>query len=177
MRTISTHKHIVIDTEQYAGNFEREMVAYITGLTGECGVGENTQKMAEAELTDDDKKWFDANVHGVSDDHGCNRPAFIVPTPGWGNDGKGNHAKVKEGKEEYPAYLSVGFRVSDWPEIFVLHTIMRRAQKFCEEFTTISRFVEGSKPLTFTRIRFVTEETTEKTIKEFEGKDHVDAKS
>lgn len=29
----------VIDTEQYAGDFERQMTAYLTGIVGECGVG------------------------------------------------------------------------------------------------------------------------------------------
>ncbi|KKK83825.1 hypothetical protein LCGC14_2789530, partial [marine sediment metagenome] len=29
----------IIDTDSYAGNFEREMCAYITGRVGECGVG------------------------------------------------------------------------------------------------------------------------------------------
>ena len=30
MRQVQTHKYVVIDTDTYAGNFEREMVAYIT---------------------------------------------------------------------------------------------------------------------------------------------------
>jgi hypothetical protein len=31
----------IIDTEQYAGNFEREMCAYCTGILGDCEVGED----------------------------------------------------------------------------------------------------------------------------------------
>jgi hypothetical protein len=38
----------VVDTEEYAGNFEREMCAYATGMTGECGVGyEGAKQYAE----------------------------------------------------------------------------------------------------------------------------------
>ena len=29
----------VIDTDKYAGNFEREMCAFMTGIIGECGIG------------------------------------------------------------------------------------------------------------------------------------------
>lgn len=30
----------IIDTNSYAGNFEREMCAYLTGQVGDCGVGD-----------------------------------------------------------------------------------------------------------------------------------------
>ena len=46
-------KHIIIDTEDYAGSFERPMVAYITGQLGDCGVGEESQLEALAELPED----------------------------------------------------------------------------------------------------------------------------
>jgi len=35
----------VIDTDTYAGNFERPMCAYMTGRVGECGVGEEFAEM------------------------------------------------------------------------------------------------------------------------------------
>ena len=51
---MSEKKYIfVIDTDSYAGNFEREMTAYVIGEVGECGVGE---KYASA---------FDEEVHPV----------------------------------------------------------------------------------------------------------------
>ncbi len=40
----------VIDTDTYAGNFEREMCAYVTGQIGECEVSrlmENAGRLAE----------------------------------------------------------------------------------------------------------------------------------
>ncbi len=56
----------VIDTDKYAGNFEREMCAYVTGKIGECGVGsEHIEK--------DISKQFN-NVIDMADDSGCYRP-------------------------------------------------------------------------------------------------------
>jgi len=41
-------KHsFIIDTNEYAGNFEREMCAYCTGQIGDCGVGEEEAEKFE----------------------------------------------------------------------------------------------------------------------------------
>lgn len=58
----------VIDTNKYAGNFEREMCAHITGQIGECEVGR--------EFVEDLSIKFD-NVKQVADDSHCYRPASI----------------------------------------------------------------------------------------------------
>ena len=76
-------KIFVIDTDTYAGSFERELTAYITGQIGECGVGEEEQKMALKELPEVAKLWFEDNVRQVPDDGGCHRPTTIWSTPGW----------------------------------------------------------------------------------------------
>jgi len=81
---------VVVDTDKYAGNFEREMGAFITGEIGECLVGEESQEVALRELDPDVKKWFGINTAQVPDEHGCLRPVVIWPTPGWFNDGTGN---------------------------------------------------------------------------------------
>jgi len=39
----------IIDTDQYAGNFEREMCAYLTGTVGECGVGDEFAELFSKE--------------------------------------------------------------------------------------------------------------------------------
>lgn len=77
-----------VDTDSYAGNFERELCAYMTGIVGECGVGDECQKLYEA---DDLAPLEDLVDAWVPDDHGCHRPAAIQTTPGWFNDGVGNH--------------------------------------------------------------------------------------
>ena len=64
----------VIDTNSYAGNFEREMTAYLTGIIGECEVGE---EFVEDEVTEK----FDQYILQVPDDHGCYRPTTIWIEP------------------------------------------------------------------------------------------------
>lgn len=83
----------VIDTDQYSGNFEREMCAYITGIVGDCGVGNHMANIAQQELTDSQLNKFEETVAQVSDDHGCYRPVTIVTNPNWFNDGMGNYWK------------------------------------------------------------------------------------
>jgi len=63
---------LVIDTDQYAGNFEREMCAFLTGHTGDCGVGDNY-------ITEDLDDDLFGNVISVPDEHGCYRPVSIYP--------------------------------------------------------------------------------------------------
>ena len=66
---------IAIDTNKYAGSFEREMCAYITGQVGECGVGDPSA--AEEELSDEERDWFEDNCEHRADDNGCCRPTYI----------------------------------------------------------------------------------------------------
>ena len=68
----------IVDTDQYAGNFEREMCAYMTGAVGECGVGEEYAKMFNEEEPD---TIFDNNMLFLDeDDYSCRRPVKIVST-------------------------------------------------------------------------------------------------
>jgi hypothetical protein len=62
----------IVDTDQYAGNFEREMTAFLTGRIGDCEVGE--------ELIEELPISFD-NVLDVADDHGCYRPTSCWQSP------------------------------------------------------------------------------------------------
>lgn len=101
---------LIIDTENYAGNFEREMCAYITGQTGDCGVGMN---ITEAFRDIAHLEWWKANIVQVKDpdsDFDVLRPVSIWPKLGWFNNGMGGH---------YP----------DEPEIYA------KAQKECYEAT------------------------------------------
>ncbi len=90
---MSTEPHapylFVIDTTDYAGNFERELCAFITGRIGDCEVG---REMSELFTEETGQEPFE-NVIGEADDHGCYRPVTIYPTPGWFNHGHGGHFK------------------------------------------------------------------------------------
>lgn len=62
----------IIKTNKYAGNFEREICAYITGNVGECGVGsEYARKFKEEEKIE-----LECYYHTCDD--GCPRPVEIL---------------------------------------------------------------------------------------------------
>jgi len=70
---------IVVRTDSYAGNFERELCAHLTGQIGECEVGE---EYVDKEI----QKIFNSLVTRKSDDHGCWRPVSLGGcqlTPGY----------------------------------------------------------------------------------------------
>jgi hypothetical protein len=79
----------IIDTEQYAGNFEREMCAFMTGQFGECEVGKELAEQARKLLPENVLEWFDEHIISLPDERGCRRPVEIVPTSGWFNSGGG----------------------------------------------------------------------------------------
>lgn len=80
---------IVIDTTSYAGNFERELCAYATGQYGECGVGAEIADAAGQEIAAID--WWAAHIVHEPDQNDTLRPVTIWPTPGWFNNGCGEH--------------------------------------------------------------------------------------
>jgi len=155
----SDEKVIVVDTEEYSGNFERQMVAYITGLLGECGMGEKLAALAKKELPLPVLEWFEEHVVMTSDEHGVHRPASISPTPGWYNDGRGNHYRdTKKGRNLYknkkhPAYQSVEFVVYEWPPDHIVQFILDRTKYYCEHAPEVDNLVR--EPLTLTGVRFV----------------------
>ena len=89
MATEIKHRAIVIDTDQYAGNFERQMCAYLTGQYGDCGAGREIALDAQGEIAHVD--WWKQNVVQVPNEHGIKRPVAIHPTPGYFNNGMGGH--------------------------------------------------------------------------------------
>ena len=81
---------LVIDTDEYAGDFEREMCAYLTGQVGECGVGDEYAELFHQEVPTKVAESFE-NIVAFVTEHGCARPATIWANPRYGNDGFGNH--------------------------------------------------------------------------------------
>jgi hypothetical protein len=74
MRNIETKRILAIDTDSYAGNFEREMCAYITGIVGGCEVGSEIAQEVANDVVEYD---FDELISQVPDDHGCYRPVSM----------------------------------------------------------------------------------------------------
>lgn len=72
----------VIDTADYAGNFEREMCAYLTGFVGDCEVGTDMAEVYDKEVnTEPFTNPFEDIIVSEPDEHGCYRPVTIYPAP------------------------------------------------------------------------------------------------
>lgn len=149
----------IIDTENYAGNFERDMCGYITGQYGECGVGYELAENFKHEIKH--AGWWDENIHQNQDENGCERPVAIVPTPGWYNNGYGGHFRNEErkGGHAYPAYMSVGIYSLEEPTQQVIDEVTERAKYFCDNQAELSRIArrhsDSATNLTFTGVRVV----------------------
>lgn len=130
------HYLFVIDTDQYAGNFEREMCAYVTGQFGECEVGKEIAdevRKREPKLVER----LEDLVKSVPDDHGCNRPVSIFPTPGWFNNGMGGHYRPGQEEEALAHYKQqVEKQALEAPKSYVEHLrpqIIAEGQKEIDE--------------------------------------------
>jgi hypothetical protein len=101
--TTSTLYRLIVDTTSYAGNFERQSVAFATGLVGECGVGNSEAEQAKEEMSPSSRQWWQEHGLQLPDDeeYPCMRPAAIYPTPGLFNNGVGgNFPTTDEGRAQ-----------------------------------------------------------------------------
>lgn len=132
---------LVVDTDAYAGNFECYMAAYVTGQVGGCGVGEEVV----AALPEADRAalaWVAEVIGQEEDEHGVHRPVRIEPTPGFFNDGRGQH--FRDGTEPpnglfldkpWPAYQSVAILFTVLPTPEQIEQLQERARTFCARYT------------------------------------------
>lgn len=104
----------IIDTNSYAGNFEREMCAYITGKTGECEVGHELAEIAEREIPEEIEQFEDV-IEWVPGEHGS-QIVTIFDNP--------NH------KHEYN---SVAIYFCSIPSPKLVKLLKERAQKFAKD--------------------------------------------
>jgi hypothetical protein len=121
----------VVDTDQYAGNFEDELCAHMTGQMRESGHGEEFVDMFEQEVPKDIQAWTQDNVVHVvtdTDDVPDRSPMIILTTPGWVNDGKGGY-EPGTGITGY-SYLSVGIFLNEYPPDEVIQVFIERAKTF-----------------------------------------------
>jgi len=123
----------VIDTDSYAGNFERELCAYITDRVDEItsSDAELQAEIALEEMPEIVEEFEDImiEIQVEPDDY----PKFVAcwPTPGYGNDGMGKIAKLTpENKADYPydANLSVAIFFSERPSDKLITIMKERAQ-------------------------------------------------
>ena len=129
------HLLFVIDTNRYAGEFEREMCAYATGQIGECGVGRVEAEKAKKEISAEVES-LEAIIRLVSDEHGCHRPVGVFPNPKYRNAGHEKYALLTKNNQKrysYPAYFSVAIYFDKKPSNELIKIIKERAQKFADD--------------------------------------------
>jgi hypothetical protein len=105
---------LVVDTDSYAGNFERELCAYVTGQIGECGVGEDVAKCFSEHIAH--LEWWDKHIVQRSKprpDPSCKRPVTI-------------YQDAKTGK-----YTSVAIYVKKMPPDNVMIEFAERVSEYC----------------------------------------------
>lgn len=123
----------MIDTDEYSGNFERELCAYITGMTGGCGAGKNEAAYAIDELGQY-VATFELIIMSELNDNGWCKPVKIYPTPGWFNH-EGKHYKLNEwedGMDKYNAYQSVAIGLYERPTQEIIDLMKTRAEKYAK---------------------------------------------
>jgi hypothetical protein len=88
---------LVIDTDSYAGNFERQLCGFVTGIHDDTH-GQEEADAARDELDAETTAWMESNVEFNPDDNGYHRCAELYPTEGWFNHGMGEF--FRDGQEE-----------------------------------------------------------------------------
>ena len=125
----------IIDTDTYAGDFERAMCAYVTGQIGDCGVGEENAELAKQEIPEVIAQ-LENLIEQVPDEHGCRRPVSIFPNPRYGNDGHGNYALLTDENREqfrWPAYYSVAIFFHSIPNSELLDVMKERTRNITQK--------------------------------------------
>lgn len=153
---------IYVDTEDYSGNFERELVAFATGCSHEYDHGgiEKIANTARSQMTFGD--WWRYHIEEHSGDDEDDPPCYanIAPTPGWFNNGMGGHFKIGDpgvdvGGHHYPAYQSVSIAVDELPPADVWNEFQERVIEFCERFYVENppAYNPHRTPITLTGVR------------------------
>ena len=150
---------LIVDTENYSGNFERELVAYATGCYGDCSVGETEAEDAREEMAH--YAWWEQHmVMQEDEEYGAEmmRPASIYPTPGWVNNGRGwcapaDSPEAQDFEHRCPAYLSVKMVVDELPPQEVWDEFQERVIDFCETYFLTHWSNSTKQPITLTGVR------------------------
>lgn len=135
---------LIISTNSYAGNFERQLCAYVTGAIGECGVGDDLSKIF---FKEENEVFFDIVNEG--DDHGCYRPVSIY-----------------DDKDKYKS-LVIFFDSEPTDEDMAI--IIRRTKDFCQNRPDWDSHQEKI-PLVLKGIKLIKNEIVQKiiTVKRYE---------
>jgi len=155
----------VIHTNAYAGNFERELCAYITGQVGDCGVGEDLASDFLDEVGDEQADLF-ADIIGVAPDDGrCDRPCKIYPTPGRLNNGMGTHFDAAEDQKGFPAYESVAIYFDEMPSDEQFDLMKDRTMQYAKSVYNRKSYYKDREPLVIKGFELIVETTEVKQLR------------
>ena len=121
---------LIIDTEQYSGNFEMEIDAWVTGLGESNGRAEELSEIARTQIPEFVLDWFEEHTRSEGEYSGS---CSILKTPGWHLDHSNNITRDAVDTEKQncpPAYLSVGIFLTAEPPPDVLAVVKERAASF-----------------------------------------------
>ena len=150
---------LVIDTDSYAGNFERELLAACTGVRVEYST-DSADTLARAYDGPDLGEIVSFIVFDPGDDGITQTRVTIYPTPGWSNDGHGNEYRVTDAQPfKWPAYMSVRIPLDVEPPADVLDGIKRRALAFAATGVQHPDGWVDVHPFTITGLRLIRERT------------------
>jgi hypothetical protein len=120
---------IIVRTNQYAGNFERELCAHLTGIIGECEVGDDYVDEFITAI-------FETTIAQIPDDNCCRRPVSLggcIKTEGYnGNDvviwfdGKPTDEQIQIIKERSETFNKIHITKYDWNKEIKIYTIILR---------------------------------------------------
>jgi hypothetical protein len=150
---------VIVETNQYAGKFERELTAYCTGIVGECEVGRDMSNLfyRDMDISDDEedapdplcadqKSVFYGFMGDRQDDHGVWRPCSIWANPRYGCKHNGSYAVLTDDNYRefnFPAFLGVAIFFEVKPHKQHIDIITERAKKFFAEIYPKSGGTEG----------------------------------
>lgn len=157
-------KLVVFDTRQRAGDFERDMVAFITGRESYYGTSVEIADAARAVIQHLD--WYEENIVPVEDDEGCEHIATIWPTArrfafGDSYDDTPEVRATLSGRAAVstnPSYESIAILVEEFPPADVLAELIERAKQFC-----------ALKGLTYAGYRLLEPQYQDKTVQCLSG--------
>jgi len=109
-----------IETDRYAGNFDKDMCAYITGLIDANNCGYEMAKIFKSDNVDESiSEWFDDETIFIQDEHGAYRSVQMYGPPN---------------------YKSIEVRFCSLPTTEILDFIYNRACNFCNRDIVPDRF-------------------------------------
>ncbi len=141
---------LIVNLNQYTGNYGREFCAFVIGAVGECDVGHEMFELYEEDHP------YGTPFHALSDrtvrepdDTGCRRPVSIY----------------HDTNVDSTAYESLIIFLGTVPEYEELELITARAKQFCEERPDWKSYMGEKKPLTLKGIRLISNKV-ERVVKD-----------